>query len=145
MDPSASLQNLRDIAVPDAPPLWPPAPGVWVILVVLVCALTALAISWMRSRERNAYRRAGLDLLETATTVRAVNVILKRVALAVFPRPEVAPLYGDGWAEFLDASCPRSSFADFGEVEDDAEVSRELRDLARTWIRHHRSPSGSGV
>jgi len=145
MDPSASLQNLRDIAMPDPPPLWPPAPGVWVLLIVFLCLLVAAVILWMRSRERRAYRRAGLELLETATTVRDVNVILKRVALAVFPRPEVAPLFGEDWASFLDGSCSRTRFAELGPVENEADVSRETRALARTWIRHHRSPSGSGV
>lgn len=145
MDPSASLQNLRDIAMPEPPPLWPPAPGVWVLLIVALCALSTVVILWMRVRERNAYRRAGLALLEQAATTRDVNVILKRVALAVFPRSEVAPLYGDDWAGFLDASCSRSGFADLGTVEDGAEVSRELRDLARTWVRHHRAPSASGA
>ena len=30
----ASLQNLHDIVVPKPPPIWPPAPGVWVLLVI---------------------------------------------------------------------------------------------------------------
>jgi len=141
MDPSASLSNLRDIAVPEPPPLWPPAPGIWVLLAVALCALAAVVILWMRARERNAYRRAGLALLEQAATTRDVNVILKRVALAVFPRSEVAPLYGDDWAGFLNASCSRSRFADLGAAEDGTEVSRELLNLARTWVRHHRAPS----
>jgi len=145
MDPSSSLQNLRDIAVPEPPPLWPPAPGVWVLLIVALCALAAVVILWMRVRERNAYRRAGLALLEQAVTTRDVNVILKRVALAVFPRSKVAPLYGDDWAGFLDASCSRSRFTDLGAIEYGADVSRELRDLARRWVRHHRAPSASGA
>lgn len=145
MDPSASLQNLRDIAVPDPPPLWPPAPGVWVMLIVILCVAAAALMAWMRARERNGYRRAGIALLEDARTTREVNVVLKRVALAVFPRPEVAPLFGEDWASFLDGSCSRTRFAEFGPVEDDADVSRETRALARTWIRHHRAPSASGA
>ena len=136
----ASLQNLRDIAVPEPPPLWPPAPGVWVLLIVLAAVVTALAVFWHRRRADNAYRRAGLSLLEDARTVREVNVILKRVALAVYPRPEVAPLYGDGWAAFLDGSCRGVRFTRFGDLEDDAEAPREVRALARTWIRRHRKP-----
>ena len=142
MDPSASLQNLRDIAVPEPPPLWPPAPGVWVLLIVLAAVVTALAVFWRRRRADNAYRRAGLSLLEDARTTRDVNIVLKRVALAVFPRPEVAPLHGDEWAAFLDGSCPSARFSPFGDLEDDAPATGEVRALARTWIRRHRAPAG---
>jgi hypothetical protein len=136
----ASLQNLRDIVVPEAPPLWPPAPGVWVLLVIGFAVVTGLFLLWRRARARNAYRRAGLALLETARTSREINVILKRVALAAWPRPEVAPLYGDEWAAFLDDTCSRARFAALGAVDDGVEPSPELQRSARVWIRHHRPP-----
>ena len=140
---AASLQNLRDIVVPEPPPLWPPAPGVWVLLAIALAVIIAVVLLWRRARARNAYRRAGLALLETARTARDVNVTLKRVALAAWPRPEVAPLYGDAWVAFLDRSCARTQFSSLSAVEDDAEPSRDLHRLARTWIRHHRVPARS--
>ena len=140
---SASLQNLRDIVVPEAPPLWPPAPGVWVLLVIILAVVLALFLWWWRARQRNAYRRAGLALLENAGTTRDINIILKRVALAVWPRAEVAPLYGDDWTGFLDNSCSRTRFSSLGVVDDGAEPSRDLQTLASTWIRHHRAPARS--
>jgi hypothetical protein len=142
MDPNASLTNLRDIAVPEPPPLWPPDPGVWVLVIVAAAVIAALAIFLWRRWKDNAYRRAGIALLEDARTNRDVNIALKRVALAVFPRPEVAPLYGDDWAAFLDACCTRVRFAGAERTPDDAEASRELRSMAGTWIRRHRK---SGV
>lgn len=140
---AASLQNLRDIVVPEPPPLWPPAPGVAVLVVIVVAATVALLLLWHRNRARNAYRRAGLALLGTARTTRELDVILKRVALAAWPRCEVAPLYGDDWIAFLDGSCSRARFASLGPLEGGAEPSTQLRRLARTWIRHHRAPAGS--
>lgn len=139
---SASLQNLRDIVVPEPPPLWPPAPGVWVLLIVFAAVVAAVVVVWRRRRADNAYRRAGLSVLENAHTTRDVNIVLKRVALAVFPRPEVAPLHGDEWAAFLDGSCRGVRFTRFGDLEDDAEAPREVRSEARTWIRRHRAPAG---
>lgn len=141
---TASLGNLIDIVVPEPPSLWPPAPGVWVVLLVALVLAAAVVLAWRRARARTAYRRAGLALLEDARNHREVDVILKRVALAAFPRPTVAPLYGDDWAAFLDGCCSRTRFADLASVNGDGEISHELRSLARTWIRHHRSPSGIG-
>lgn len=138
---AASLQNLRDIVVPEPPPLWPPAPGVWILLIVALAVVLVLALWWWRARQRNAYRRAGLDLLEDARTSRDINIVLKRVALAVWPRAEVAPLYGNDWATFLDGACSRTNFVTAGAIEDGTEPSPELQRLARTWIRHHRAPS----
>jgi len=138
--PDASLDNLRDIVVPEPPPLWPPAPGFWVLAIVILAVVAALFLWWRRARERNAYRRAGLALLKTVRTTRDVNVILKRVALAAYPRPTVASLYGDDWVAFLDDRCRRARFSVFGEIDESVEVTTELRSLARTWIKHHRPP-----
>ena len=99
----------------------------------------AVAVFLRRRWADNAYRRAGLALLSNARTNREANIVLKRVALAVFPRSEAAPLYGDDWAAFLDGTCRKTRFAGLGSIEDEAELSRDLRSLARTWIRHHRA------
>lgn len=139
----ASLSNLHDIVVPEPPPLWPPAPGVWVLVIVALAMLLALALLWRRARARNAYRRAGLALLKNARTVREVNIVVKRVALAVFPRSAVAPLWGDAWVAFLDGTCGRARFAPLGEIDAEAEASSKLQSKAGIWIRHHRAPTGA--
>ncbi|UCD51282.1 MAG: DUF4381 domain-containing protein [Phycisphaerales bacterium] len=135
-----SLDNLRDIVVPDAPPYWPPAPGVWLLLGVLTAVVLALGGCFYMTWRRNAYRRAGLALLDTARTVHDVSVVLKRVALAVFPREEVASLYGDDWIAFLNRTCSRSRFSAIGAIDSGGPATQELTDRAGTWIRHHRFP-----
>ena len=142
--PDASLENLRDIAVPEPPPLWPPAPGVWVLLIIALAVLLALFLWWRRARARNAYRRAGLSLLKNARTARDINIILKRVALAAFPRPEVAPLYGDDWLAFLDGTCGGVRFESLVVTDPGAEASSQLQKSAGNWIRNHRSSGGGG-
>ena len=143
--PDTSLENLRDIVVPEPPPLWPPAPGVWVLLIVVLAVVLALFLLWRRARAKNAYRRAGLTLLHDARTVREVNVILKRVALAAFPRHRVASLYGEEWAAFLDETCRGSHFSSLGGFDPVAEAPPELQSSARTWIRRHQSESTGTV
>ncbi len=133
-----SLNNLRDIVIPDPPPLWPFATGLWIAIGIV--ALTIGLIIWrlMIIRRRNAYRRAGLQLLHTATSTRDVSVIMKRVALAAFPRERVASLYGDDWTEFLQETCPSLSFTAAVAGEDSASPSIESITLAKTWIQRHR-------
>lgn len=127
---SSNLSELRDIVLPEAPGLWPLAPGLWA-LIGLVGLLGIAAIWWFwQQRQRNRYRRAGLLLLANASTTYEVSVILKRVALAVYPREEVAALHGAAWAGFL-------GFKGDVFVSAEAPVSPDLRKLAEKWIRKH--------
>jgi len=135
-----SLSNLRDIVLPDPPPLWPPAAGVWVVLGMVVIAAILIGMRLHAARRRNAYRKAGLLLLSNAKTAHDVSVTLKRVALAVFPRNKVASLYGDDWAAFLHETCPSRNFAAMVKTDPSAEYGEEIVELAGTWIRHHQVP-----
>jgi hypothetical protein len=135
-----SLSDLRDIVVPDPPPLWPPASGVWVALGVVMAV--GLVVCWRlhAAWKGNAYRRAGLALLGDGGTAHDVSVVLKRVALAVFPRRQVASLHGDDWVAFLNGTCSRSRFSETGLTNSSAQASPHLVELAGIWIRHHRAP-----
>jgi hypothetical protein len=137
---TASLDNLRDIVMPAAPPFWPPAPAVWVTLGVATVALLIAGWQLILGWRRNAYRRAGLVLLREARSGHDVSVVLKRVALAVFPREQVASLYGATWLAFLNQTCDRCCFSDNTVLQMDTQVRPELITSAETWIRTHRLP-----
>lgn len=137
-----SLSNLRDIIVPDAPPLWPPAPGLWVAVGVVVLLALFVARRFYAGARKNAYRKAGLLLVGEAKTAHDISVTLKRVALAVFPREEVASLYGDAWTEFLHKTCPREYFQALRIADAGTAADARLIELASTWIQHHRVPDG---
>ena len=142
MDEVLSLSELQDIVLPAVPPFWPPAPGFWILLFLLVVAATSFW-RWRRSHYRkNAYRRAGLELLEQAHSVRDVSLVLKRVALAAWPRDRVASLYGSEWADFLNDSCARCRFDHDSWSKPDEPADPGLISTAAEWIRRHRLPGG---
>jgi len=141
MSDPADLSNLRDIVVPPAVYFWPPAPGWWLVgAACLVGAGVALAAA-VRHRRRNAYRRDALRELEIADA-RDISAVLKRAALAAFPREQVASLSGPAWLAFLDrtggtrfAATALASMPYGGSGDRDAVVAE-----ARRWITSH-SPS----
>jgi hypothetical protein len=139
MSDPADLSNLRDIVVPPAVSWWPPAPGWWVVgAVCLVATGLAIAVA-ARHRRRNAYRREALRELESADA-RDISAILKRAALAAFPRGQVASLSGPAWLTFLDrtggtrfATTALASMT-YGSAGDRDVIAAE----ARRWIARHR-------
>ena len=135
-----SLNDLRDVVIPDLPPFWPPAPGVWVVLALVTAVVLILCWRLHGVWKRNAHRRAGLVLLDDASTAHDVSMVLKRVALAAFPRQQVASLYGEAWVAFLSGTCSQGSLSEIVGADSGAPASRELIELAGTWIRRHRIP-----
>ena len=135
---SHSLDNLRDIVIPDAPSIWPFSTGLWLALIAVTAILIYIGLQWYSAHKRNAYRRAGLELLAGASTVHEVSVILKRVALVVYPREQVAPVYGEQWAQFLDATCPKCHFSEFVELDESSAADERLKQMASRWIERHR-------
>jgi len=147
------LDQLQDIVEP--PPVsMAPATWTWAVLATLLLALAALAaVAWLRHRRRTAYRRAALaelDALAPALSrgdvpaLAALAALIRRTALAAFPRDEVATLTGSGWIAFLDRTG--GSFAPFAAALASGPYAadppafdgpRMLR-AARHWIaRHH--------
>ncbi len=144
--------DLRDIHPPGTPGLWPPAPGWWVVLTLLVATLAALGTRvWRAHRARVRRRRILAELAAVGGRVQgvelaaAVSALLKRVALAQFRRAEVAPLTGRAWLDFLDRHGGAGRFsAGPGRVLAEGPYapaldldSQALLDLARDWVRRN--------
>lgn len=144
MDERGSLDNLRDIAIPESPSLWPPAPEAWVVIAVAILGVGVVVYRWQRQQRANAYRRAGLSLLDDAGTLHDISVILKRVALVAFPRDQVASLYGEEWVAFLGRTCDHRDFTALAQGPDDRAADGETRQLAALWIERHRNVLSAG-
>ena len=117
-NPSNPLDQLRDIHLPDPISWWPPAPGWWLLLGLLVIftLLGWLAYRWYC---RGAIKRAALTELERISNhykeqalLQQLSQLLRRVALATHPRQQVAGLQNQAWLEFLDRFVTGSPFSD---------------------------------
>jgi len=157
-----SLDNLRDIVEPASIPWWPPAPGVWLLLALVVVWMVAGLVLWWVHWRRRAYRRAGLRELrgiaarlgqapERAAALVDLAALLKRVALVAYTREQVAALSGNAWLTFLDRTGGTTRFtggpgAVLAEVSSrpglgaalDVTQVEALVATAQDWIRQHR-------
>lgn len=149
---SESLVDLIDgLIEPVEPPPIPLIPQTWgwVALAVLIVLLIAwLVWRWAARRRANAYRRAALTALGQAGTATDIAVILRRAALAAYPRVEVASLAGRDWVAYLDRTGRGGFPAAAGEElrlapyrDEAAAPSAELRDAAAMWLRTHHAVS----
>lgn len=128
-----------------APVSMAPATAGWTVLALML----ALAILWLlwrgvRQWRANAYRRAALaELASAGDDPAAVAAILRRTALAAWPRTRVASLRGGEWLRFLD-STGGDGFTDGpGAVLARAPYRTAgptpgLGALAARWVRRHR-------
>lgn len=141
----ADLSNLRDLALPPEVSLWPPAPGWWIVAAAGLAAAAILSAAAARYR-RNAYRREALRQLDTVDPG-GISTILKRAALATWPREQVAALTGAAWLAFLDRTGRTTAFTDGAgrHIETlafdgaiDGQAAGAARAEARAWVRRHR-------
>ena len=147
------LALVHDIVQPAAPAFVPGTAGWWVLTTWLFAMAMILTISIARRRRRNRYRRAAEAELNSialaadedpAANAARIAVLLKRTALAAYPRRRVASLTGPDWASFLIESSGGDSLVT-ARAESLAHAAyrkdvdgRELIPAARRWIRRHR-------
>lgn len=148
------LDLMHELVIPE-PVAWiPQTAGWWVALGWLLAVILLVAVAIQRRRRRNRYRRDALRALQAVganrdlapqASARAVAEILKRAALAAYPRDRVASLHGDAWARFLRESSGNDRQVQ-GAAEQlaaaayrpDADGARIL-EPAKRWVRLHRA------
>ena len=139
------INQLQEVPNPAPVPMMPQTQG-WIVLAgFLLAALLLLLRTLLRRHRANAYRRAALAALRDAgDDPVAVSAILKRTALAAFPRARVASLTGNGWLAFLEDTSQSAGFRDGpGQALADATYTPDpqpvpgLNALAQDWVRRH--------
>jgi hypothetical protein len=145
--PNPALAQLHGYYQP-VPPAWTPQTIGWYLLFgVVALMLLWFVIHSIHTWLANRYRREALLELATAKPYQ-FSALLKRTALAAWPREKVASLSGEPWLNFLCETASTKSFhnapgnrieelalcADSKQVED----KPALRAIAAEWIRRHR-------
>lgn len=113
MPPEVSPLPLRDIHLPTPISWWPPAPGWWLLLGVLMLA-AVLLYRWRQRLRRPPFKKQALQQVQQLVQSyplhddarrywMEVSILLRRLAISRFPQREVAGLCGSAWIEFLDS------------------------------------------
>ena len=145
--------DLRDIHLPDASLWWPPAPGWWVTLSLLL--VLAVMIPWlMRRLRQKPVKRLCLQELQSIRqrfaagqhnndVVRDTAALMRRTLIAYRGREGFAASTGDDWVNQLQALVTEQSFSQAQlellghrryQRDSDSDIDNLLQACER-WIR----------
>jgi len=156
MNPAATATlDLRDIHAAAPPAFWPPAPGWWVVALLLI-AILVLSTLWLLRRYRLYRLKVDImDEIESLSTCSTENteeftahlsMLLRRIALRRYSRERVAPLTGSDWLRFLDETGGNGDFEHgIGQIlevgpyrpQTSELPAEELLALARRWAKQN--------
>ena len=159
------LDQLEPLIAPPAISAWPPAPGWWLLPILLAALFWGLWRLWQRRPRRQSsieqklidpLRLAALLELERLPTPQAgepagpwlqqLNALLKRLARAHYPNDNSHVLSGRAWLAFLDSRCPAAGLTRWmvlvegayrAAVRLDDKAVAGLQQAVGTWIRKH--------
>ncbi len=144
-----SLVDLLDMLEPAPEPtvisMMPQTWG-WVAIAAVLLSIAAFGtVMILRHRRMNAYRRYALaELASSDLSAAKVAEILRRTALAAYPREQVAGIYGEDWLKFLSQTIDSKSFNDeTGQLlakapYQDIPPNPAITQLARHWVKSHK-------
>ncbi len=152
------LAQLKDIHLPNPVSWWPLAPG-WYVLGIFIVCLIGLFAFWLHKRHVHALaKKQALKLLahyqkqyeknsNTSVSSAHISKLLRRVALAYYPRAQVASLHGDAWLQFLNKTGKNIDFNPIRHMLLDAPFKQEdtanltpLFHKAQRWIKQREMP-----
>ncbi|MCF7530789.1 DUF4381 domain-containing protein [Pseudomonas petrae] len=161
----SALDPLQPLILPEPVGFWPPAPGWWLLLILL----PALGYGLWRARKLLQKKASGdtvepLDPLRQAALVelaqmpkpydgapagawlQQINGLLKRLCRNHYPYSQSHTLNGRKWLAFLDNRCPAAGLTRWmilvegaykPECKLDDKAINGLTQSVETWIRKH--------
>ena len=154
---------LRDIHLPDAVSWWPPAPGWWILLALLIALIVFLPRLIKRLGQQPLNKTALIELEQIQQNfsshkdelklIQDISVLLRRVCISYLPREQAAGLTGEQWIFRLNSLSGKSFFTEqMGDLlisapyKKTVEInSKELLSICKNWIealpRYRQEPS----
>lgn len=161
--------DLRDIHLPEPISWWPPAPGWWLALALILLIIAAVFIGRKIYQSRQLRRDISAELerikqqfqqtKNKAQLARSLSVLLRRANISYYPGSNIAGLTGEHWLNHLDrTNSKRSTDVSFhsttGEVllnapylPDNTELDFDaltLIALCESWLMSNHSKSQVG-
>lgn len=152
--------ELRDIHLPDPVSWWPPAPG-WYGILILLLIMLALAM-WLQRRntqtpkmlalhELKQIEQAYLQHKNAQQTCGDVSILLRRTAMSIGARDKHASLTGETWITELNALCDKPIFdaslaplllqAPYQSTPQQEQAVQHLLQAVRRWLNELRKPA----
>ena len=156
--PPDPVAGLIDIPLPQPVSLWPATWPARIALVLLFAGVIVAILQFVRQWRANRYRREALAELKKITHGPAadatsdalamqLSLLVRRTALAAFPREQVASLSGAAWLAFLDRTLDGTEFsrgpgrwlasAPYARTGPNDSQRSALIEVTRRWIRGH--------
>ena len=144
---------LKDIHLPEAIGWWPPAIGWWLLAVLIVLLIVFLYWLYKRLTRKTAIKTAKKNLsiikenpaLDNNQKLRDLSMLVRRVAISVSPRAEVASLTGQQWLAFLDKSVKGAPFSEgcgqllteapYRNIQPTEQEISQLISLCEDWLK----------
>lgn len=152
------LTQLHDIHLPPPIGWWPLAPGWYLLAASMIIACVALGLKLRRYHINGHAKREALRALamyqkqyeedkNSQSGSANVSALLKRVALAYYPRTRVAGLQGEAWIAFLNSSVKQVNFTPIRPLllelpyrPSHSQNLQTLFDTAHKWIKRQGKP-----
>ncbi len=152
-------QEFVPILPPEPVSFWPPQPGWYVVIALLLFLMGFIAYKLVQKKRRNAYRKRALEEHEKLSVltyhpklIPQLNTLLKITALqAGFPRAKIAGLTGREWIDFLEQTAMDNqftssqsrllslgSYASMEQVKVDSGEWNQILFLTEHWILKHK-------
>lgn len=121
---------LRDVHVPAAPSLWPPAPGWWLVAAAVLAVIAVLWLLRVRQQRKLKARERLFDAacsnLPASAQIAAMSELLRRAARQVDKHAD--RLQGEAWLQFLDGKQGNDFSTGAGKILLEGGFRRDVAD-----------------
>ena len=107
MNPGNASLALRDIHLPEPVSWWPPAPGWWLVLIIVIglLALIPFLIKWLRYKPINKTAMQAFQGIkddyknhqDKQQLVQQLSILLRRTCMSYVGRQQTASVTGQAW------------------------------------------------